>query len=210
MLGLKSLLTLKGQLYFCSTGPQYAEVIEAENAAYLGQEHGQMPTLSASASNQSNAGAVPWDGLSSQHDEGQILPDHINDKDLSFPFESDLTSTNGLNPIQVMGNLTIQSAIASPGEGYALSRRKPSKRKKGQNAQDIPKKNLPKDRCPPTAARHPAVRRTNSTPSSKTAAGRGGRPKGSHLAAEAKINAHEVRGQGACFRCWCMREKVRN
>jgi hypothetical protein len=167
-----------------------------------------MPTLSTYISNQSNAEAAPWDGHSSQHDKGQILPDGISDNDLSLLLEACFTPLSGLYPIQVMGNPTVQTASPSPAEVCPRSRRKPPKCNRAKNARDIAKNNHNKNRRPPTAARYAAVRPTTPTISSKTAVNRGGRPTGSHLPAEDKISASEVRGQRACFRCWHMREKV--
>jgi hypothetical protein len=66
-----------------------------------GHEAGRIPTLATYTSNQSQQGAAPWNGLALQYDEGQILPNSVDNQALSFPFERCFDSDS-----QQQGSLT--------------------------------------------------------------------------------------------------------
>jgi hypothetical protein len=200
------MLTSKDQLNFYTADAQYAEDIGAYSSAYLGQnEAGRLATLPTYTSNQSKPEAAPWSVLRLLHDEGQILPDSIDDKDLSS-----FAHMSGVSPIEVLSVAKVEPANPSRSERYHCSRRKPQNYKRGLNPREVTRNNLRAGSRHSSAAGHPAVSPATSTASINSAPGKGRRQEGSHLPEEDRKSANEVREQGACFRCWVMKEKVCN
>jgi hypothetical protein len=193
--GRKSLLTFRDQLNIYNVDVQYAEDIHADNFACFGQEASQMQALSIYTSNQSKKEAPPWNVFVLQHEE-RILPENINDKDLSFPFEQCFAPTSRLSPTEGPSDPNVEPANPSPAKRCHHSPKKPQNCNRLQSAQHITQSNPRRGR---RAARQSAL-----TP----AATKGRRLEGSHLPEEDRKAAKEVRNKGACFRCWLLKGKV--
>jgi len=179
----------------------FAEDIDAYNSACLGQ----IQTLSTYTSNQSEKEAAPWSELILQHDAGPILPGNINDTPLSSLSRMccaaiRLCSTEGLS------DSNVERANSFPAKRPYRSRRKTQNGNRGQNAPRVTRNNLRGDHRLSGVTRHPAV----SFATFNAIATRGGRQEGYRLPEEDRKAAKEVRLQGACFRCWSMKEKVCN
>lgn len=204
----KSPLTLIDHLISYTAHAQYSQDIDPHDFAYLGQNAGRIPTLTTYTSNQSQQGAAPWSGLALQYDEGQILPDRINDQALSFPFERCFAQTSELSPFEVLSNPTTEPANPLPSDNFPPPYQKPHYRDQGQYGRETADNNLGADRGNSSASGHYAASPATSTTSMNSEVSKGGRQFGSHLPEEGRRSAKEVRDRGACFRCWYMKEKV--
>jgi hypothetical protein len=195
------------QLISYTAHAQYSQEIDPND---LGHEAGRIPTLATYTSNQSQQGAAPWSGLALQYDEGQILPDSIDDQALSFPFEHCFAHTSGLSPLEVLGNTRKEPTNQLPSGNFPPPYQKAHHGDQGQNGRETTDNNLGADWGNSSASRQCAASPATSTTSMNSAVSKAGRPSGSHLREEDRISAKEVRDRGACFRCWYMKEKVCN
>jgi hypothetical protein len=195
--GRKLPLTLIDHLISYTAHAQYSQVIDPHD---FGHEAGRISTLATYSSNQSQQGAAPWSGLAVQYDEGQILPHGIDDQALSFPFEG----------CEVLSNPKKDPTSQLPSDDFSPPYQKPQHRDHGQNGREAADNILGADLGNSSTSRHCAASPATSTTSMNSAVSKIGRPLGSHLSEEERINAKEVRDRGACFRCWYMKEKVCN
>jgi hypothetical protein len=206
--GRRSPLTLTDHLISYTAHAQYSQDIDPHDFAYLGRGAGRIPTLTTYTSNQSQQGAAPWSGLALQYDEGQILPDSVNDRALSFPFERCFAQTSELSPLEVLSNPTAEPANPLSSDNFPPPYQKPHYRGQDQNGRETADNNLGADRGNSSASGHCAASPATSTTSMNSEVSKGGRQFGSHLPEEGRRSAKEVRDRGACFRCWYMKEKV--
>lgn len=206
--GRKSPLTLTDHLISYTAHAQYSQDIDPHDFACPGHEAGRIPTLATYISNQTQQGAAPWSGLASQYDEGQILPDSVDDRVLSFPFERCFAQTSELSHFEVLSNPKTEPANPIPSGDFPPPYQKPHYRDQGQNGREAADNNLGADRGNSSASGHCAASPTTSTTSMNSEVSKGGWETGSHLPKKGRRNAKEVRDRGACFRCRYMKEKV--
>jgi hypothetical protein len=185
---------------------QYSQDIDPYD---LGHEAGRIPALATYTSNQSQQRAAPWSKLAVQYDEGQILPDGIDDQALSFPFEPCFAHTSGLSPFEVLSSSKTEPANQLSSDNFPPPYQKPHHRGQGQNGRETAD-NLGADWGNSSASSRCVASPASSATSMNSAVSKAGRPPGSHLQEADRISAKEVRDRGACFRCWCMKEKVCN
>jgi len=187
------------RLIEASNEDAFAEDIDAYNSARFGQ----IQTFYNFTSNQSEKEAVPWSGHFLQNDERNILPEDINDKDLSFPFELCFAHTSLLFPTDGLSDSNVEPVNPSPAEHY------PRSRKIAQNAQRVTRKNLWDHRLW-GATRHPPLSPAASNASMNSTVAKGQRPEGYRLPEEVRTSVIELRKQATCSRCRSMKMMVYN
>jgi hypothetical protein len=151
--------------------------------------------LSTYTSDQSKQEAAPWSKFALQYHDGQILPESVTDEELSSQFRQCYT------PAKV-------PLSSPPSKRDRRSHRKPQNRKSCKKERDNIRSNLRVDKGASSNPGNSAVSPATSSTSTNGGAGRGGRQTGYQFSEEDRRNAEGVRNQGACYRCYSMKEKV--